>query len=98
MAFSGVNKKPMKRTIHKEITIETHRVTVIRSGGGNRGVTCPHCGSESLPLTLTQVAEALGLNDVEVRALLGDGGLHEIDKSAGEQVICGLSISDKLRK
>ena len=73
-----------------EITIETQSVTTIRTSGSHRLADyCDTCSSSVTPLTVSQVAAALGQTTADVDNLCQQGLIHLIANSD----VCGNSLA-----
>lgn len=86
-----VNKKR-----RMEIMIETHKVTVVRISENSSPVHCEICRKSVAVLTVSQVAELVGLSMVEISQRLETGDLHSVRENRETALICGKSLEKKV--
>jgi hypothetical protein len=66
----------MTKTRRSEITIETHKVTIIHRHGKRTTGFCPRCESENAFATVDEIAALLQIDAAEMEALAKDGNVH----------------------
>ena len=71
------------------ITIQTRKTTVVRPAS----VRCHQCGAEVPILTPESAAATLQTTARSVQGLLQSGELHTVAQQAGEEMICGNSLT-----
>ena len=79
----------MTRRIRTRITIQTRQTTVPCPPS----VRCHQCGAEVPILTPQTAAATLQTTARDVQGLLQSGELHTVAEPAGEELICGNSLS-----
>ncbi len=77
----------MTRT--RQITIERHSVTLIRTNGANRSVYCEHCGEAAATFAPEQIAELLQLDLTEICRRVETKQIHLANSERGLALICG---------
>lgn len=75
------------------ITIETHKLTVIRALHQPINVWCEQCAVEVEMTTPEQAADLLGITPREVYRSVENGKLHFVETIAGELFICCRSFA-----
>jgi len=77
-----------------EITIETHNVTIIRTGGKSLSVFCHRCQSNQTVFAPAQVASFFRLTVEEVCSLVETDEFHAIDFGRDAALICAGSLKN----
>ena len=78
-----------------EITIETHRVTVIHPTGGGTG-WCAECGAAVEWLTVEAAAAATGWRDRTLYQAVERGQVHFYESATGALRLCVASVQQLL--
>jgi hypothetical protein len=73
----------------RQITIETHSITIIRTNGARASAHCEHCRKTVAAFMPEQIAEFLRLDLTEIRRRIETGELHLTDAEQGDALICG---------
>ncbi len=73
-----------------EITIETRKLTIVRTSVRKSELTrCPHCGSNVSTMSEKSALAIFGLNARDLEDLTNSGRLHH----ASDEELCGESLS-----
>lgn len=80
----------------RQITIETHSITIIRASGSSAVVTCETCREPVTAFPPAQIATALRLSATEIEALRQSGEIHS--DSRNSVLVCGNSLAEILRR
>jgi hypothetical protein len=78
----------MRQSRRTTIVIETERLLVVRSQGGNSELWCEHCGSLVTMIGLETAAIVSATSEREIARRVEDGGLHFAESSRGVLLIC----------
>jgi excisionase family DNA binding protein len=78
-----------KRTV---ITIEQHRLTVVRSRRRSVVAWCERCGGEVRMVTPDEAAALTGISLRRIYRRVESGKLHFVETDAGALVICVSSL------
>jgi hypothetical protein len=73
----------------REITIETHSITIVRTNGRLLSARCERCQKVVAVFTPNQTAMVLRLNLAEVYRRIEAGELHLIETGRGVAFVCG---------
>ncbi len=79
----------------RQITIETHSLTIIRTGGKKISAFCERCQTNVLAFTPEQIAAFLDLIVAEICLRVQSDELHLIKTGRSVALICGGSLSDE---
>ena len=88
----------MKRKKRAVVTIETHRVTVVRPLREPINAWCEQCGAEVLMVKPESAAMFLGVTAREVYRRIEQGALHSLEKEDGSLLICGNQLNKHLSR
>ncbi len=75
-----------------EITIETHRITIIRTKGKIPSIYCEYCLETVTAFTPEQVAGFLQLSITEIYQRVATKQIHLTKEGRGVALICGNSL------
>lgn len=78
-----------KRTV---ITIETHRLAVVRSRRPSVVAWCERCGGQVRMVTPEEAAALLGTRSRVIYRRVESGDLHFLETGAGALLICSRSL------
>ena len=81
----------MNRT--RQITIETHSITIIRTNSVKHSTHCEHCQTTVSAFAPEKIAAFLRLDLAEVCRRIEAGELHLIETGRGVAFVCG-DLSD----
>ncbi len=73
----------------RQITIETHSVTIIRTNGKPLSAFCERCQTNVTTFAPEQIAAFLRLTEAEVFRRVETGELHLIEMRRGGALVCG---------
>lgn len=76
----------------RQITIETHSITVIRAGKDSLSTYCEHCRKEVAVLTPGQIAEIFQTTLTDIFCRIGAEQIHLTRNECGTALICGDSL------
>lgn len=83
------------KTRRKRIVIETHSITIIRTGGKSLSAFCEHCRASVTALAPEQIAIFLQVTPAEVCRRLETGELHFTGaQTSSAALVCGNSLND----
>ena len=82
----------MTRT--RQITIETHSITIIRTGGKQHLAHCECCGETVTALAPEQIANFLRLDLMEVCQRIETKQIHLTNNGEGVAMVCGNSFKN----
>lgn len=82
----------MNRT--RQITIETHSITIIRTRGRQNSAHCECCGETVTAFAPGQIAAVLRLDLTEVCRQIETKQIHLTNDSEGVAMVCGNSLAD----
>ena len=85
-------KKP--RRIMK-LTIECERISIFRNFRAPQSGWCARCEAETQMKSVADSAREIGLSELAIYQLLGDGGLHFTEDTEGRVLICLYSLLKK---
>ena len=88
--MKSINRDANKR--RTEITIETHRITVIRIKNDSPPVHCEYCQKAVSAFTPKQIAGYLQLDLTEVFQRINTKQMHLTRTDRGTALICGESL------
>ena len=77
----------------RQITIETHSVTIIRTNGKHLSAFCERCQTTVSVFAPEQIAAILRLTLAEVCRRVEKDELHLIENRRGVALICGGSLN-----
>ena len=83
----------MRRT---EITIETHNLTIIRTGGKPLSVFCERCQKAVAAFVPEQIALTFRLSLTEICRRIETEQIHLTSSERGTALICGASLDEKI--
>ncbi|MDQ3180960.1 MAG: hypothetical protein M3Q33_10615 [Acidobacteriota bacterium] len=78
----------------RQITIETHSVTIIRTNGKPLSAFCEHCQQNVTVFAPEQIAAFFRLTLAEVCRRVEKGKLHFVGTRRGVALICGSSLNN----
>ena len=78
----------MKRKKSTVVTIETHKLTVVRPLREPINAWCEQCAAESQMLTPENAATLLGVAPREIYRRVENGALHFLESANGALLIC----------
>ncbi|MBX7172330.1 MAG: hypothetical protein K1X72_15295 [Pyrinomonadaceae bacterium] len=78
----------------RQITIETHSITIIRTKGKSNTAFCEHCGKKVTAFPVEQIAEILQMDVCEVYRQIEVGEFHLI-KGEYAALVCGSSLNNE---
>lgn len=82
----------MNRT--RQITIETHSITIIRTRGNQHSAHCECCGETVTVFAPEQIARFLQLDLTEVCRRIETQQIHLTNDSEGVAMVCRNSLAD----
>jgi hypothetical protein len=77
-----------------EITVETDEVFVIRRLGSSVAARCVECGERVSMVTAEEAARLTGLGWREIARRVETGGVHFLETTDGQLLICIDSLSE----
>ena len=77
----------------KEITTETHSLTIIRFGRQQTWMQCSMCGATVPHLRIGRAAAALSLSETAIFRLVEAGHLHSTETTDGRLMLCSSSLA-----
>lgn len=83
----------MNRT--RQITIETHSITIIRISGKQHSAHCERCGKTVTAFAPKQIAAFLQIDVAEVCRRVETKKIHLINDGESAAMICGTSLEGK---
>lgn len=83
----------MNRT--RQITIETHSITIIRTKSKSNSVHCDSCGKTVTAFAPKQIAAFLQIDVAEVCRRIETKNIHLINDGESAAMICGTSLEGK---
>jgi len=83
----------MNRT--RQITIETHTITIIRAKSRPHSVHCESCGKTVTAFAPEQIADFLQIDVAEVCRRIEAKQIHLINDGESAAMICGTSLEGK---
>ncbi len=78
----------------RQITIETHSITIIRAKGKSYSTFCEHCQQNVVAFSIEQTAAILEINLHEVCSQIESGKFHLVTND-GMTLVCGNSLKMK---
>ena len=82
----------------RQITIETHSITIIRTKGNSPADFCERCQHNVIAFAPEQIATILWLTLAEVCRRVETDELHLIETRRGVALVCGSSFSNSENK
>jgi hypothetical protein len=76
----------------RQITIETHTITIIRTNSRPHSVHCERCGETVAAFTPKQIAASLGLDLTEVCRRIETRQIHLTNNGKGVAMVCANSL------
>jgi len=77
-----------------EITMETHEITIIRFGEGQKTtIFCEACQADVPHLSVAQTSSVLSLSKAEISRLVENKQIHLTENADSELLLCGNSLS-----
>lgn len=76
----------MKRKSRAEITIETHRILVVKRQTGRAQATCPECPTEVATVTPEEATAIARISTRALYRLIEEGAVHCLELSTGTLV------------
>lgn len=83
----------MKAKRRKEITVETHEVTVIRFKRSQANLYCAECGQQTQHLSVVEAISLLSLSETELFCLAQDRRIHSNKSEKGLLLLCCNSLA-----
>lgn len=87
-----------KTRLTRQITIETHSVTIIRTNGKPISAFCERCRTTVTTFAPEQIAAFFGMTPAEICRRVEADELHFIETRRGVALVCGGSLSDTRTK
>jgi hypothetical protein len=87
-----MKEKMMNRI--RQITIETHSITIIRKNGRRLSVHCERCRETVTAFTPEQITKFLQLNLTEVCRRIETQQIHLTNDGDNVALVCGNSLAD----
>jgi hypothetical protein len=87
----------MKAKQRREITLETHEVTIIRIKNKKLNTFCSDCGAYTFHLTVPETISLLSLSETEVKRWLENKTIHA-KEAEGVLLLCGTSLATLTKK
>jgi hypothetical protein len=83
-----------KTTRRKEIQIENHEITIIRTASGTTFIYCAQCARRVAAFTPEQVSAFLRMTLTDVCRFIETAKFHLVGKERGMALICGASLKN----
>ena len=85
----------MRRKTEQVVTIETHKVTVIRPWGGSINAWCQFCNAEVEMVTPAKAAALVGVPQREIYRRVESGSIHFLEVNDHTLLICTRTYNSK---
>lgn len=78
----------------RQITIETHSITIIRTSGKQHSAHCGSCGERVTAFAPEQIAAVLRLDLTEICRQIETKQIHLTNDGEGIAMVCGNSLKN----